>query len=269
MVTLTNGQFFGQTNSRTNLGGVTLTDTEYTHDRVNWHYHENAYFTLLLEGHVIEGNKKEIYHCPAGTLLFHNWQEAHYNIKPNGFTRGFHIEIDEGWINTQEVRLKLSEGSINISHPQIKIRAYHIFKEFKMADTTSHLAIDSLLVDVLSGMSDIQEKRHRAIPEWAVTLRDILNDAPKEEWTLICLAKMLNIHPVHLSRNFSKYFGCNLGDYIRIIKVQNAFSLLANKNLSLTDITYSCGFADQSHFIRCFKAVNHVKPSQFRRFFKK
>lgn len=59
MVKLTNGQFFGQTNDTTYLNGVTLTDTEYTHEKVDWHYHENAYFTLILEGRVIEGNKKE------------------------------------------------------------------------------------------------------------------------------------------------------------------------------------------------------------------
>ena len=83
------GEFYGQTNKTINLEGITLTDTVYTHDKVDWHYHENAYFTFILQGNVIEGNKKEIYNCSAGDLLFHNWQEPHYNIKPEGIYKRF------------------------------------------------------------------------------------------------------------------------------------------------------------------------------------
>ena len=99
MKKLLTGQFYGQTNQTIYLDGITLTDTEYTHDKVDWHYHENAYFTFILQGNVIEGNKKEVYNCSEGSLLFHNWQEPHYNIKPTGFTRGFQIELEQKWID--------------------------------------------------------------------------------------------------------------------------------------------------------------------------
>ncbi len=91
METLKTGSFYGQTNQTLHLDFATITDTEYTHDKVDWHYHENAYFTFILDGKVIEGNKKEVYNCTAGSLLFHNWQDPNYNIKPKGYTRGFHI----------------------------------------------------------------------------------------------------------------------------------------------------------------------------------
>ena len=45
---LQTGQFHGQTNRTIALEGITLTDTEYTLDKVDWHYHENAYFTYLM-----------------------------------------------------------------------------------------------------------------------------------------------------------------------------------------------------------------------------
>jgi AraC-like DNA-binding protein len=269
MVTLLKGQFYGQTNSTTKICGITLTDTEYTHEKVDWHYHENAYFTLILEGRMIEGNKKEVYQCPQGTLLFHNWHDAHYNIKPEGFTRGFHIEIDQGWCKAQETNLNVLKGSSELNHPKIKVEAYNIFKESKINDGNSPLAIQVLLINLLSQISGTDEKKYLGTPGWVTKIRDILNDMPTEEWTLTALAKALEIHPVHLSRGFSKYFGANLGDYIRFIKIQRALSMLANKSQSLTDITYACGFADQSHFIRCFKAVNHLNPAQFRKIFSK
>ena len=60
MVTLLKGQFYGQTNITAEILRIRLTDTEYTHDSVDWHYQENAYFTLVLQGRMIEGNKKEV-----------------------------------------------------------------------------------------------------------------------------------------------------------------------------------------------------------------
>jgi AraC-like DNA-binding protein len=269
MVTLSKGQFYGQTNITAEICGITLTDTEYTHDKVDWHYHENAYFTLVLEGRMIEGNKKEKYQCPQGTLLFHNWQEAHYNIKPAGFTRGFHIEIDQSWCKAQEMNLSIMQGSSQLYHPTTIIGAYNIFKESKIDDGNSELAIQVLLTNLLSQISGSDGKTYRTLPGWVTKLRDLLNDTRTETWTLTSLSKTLDIHPVHLSRDFSKYFGVNLGDYIRSIKVQRALSMLAASHLSLTDIAYDCGFADQSHFIRCFKAVNHLKPAQFRKIFSK
>ena len=64
---LRTGHFFGETNRRICLDGITLTDTEYTHERVDWHYHENAYFTFILQGKLIEGNKKESYNWRHST----------------------------------------------------------------------------------------------------------------------------------------------------------------------------------------------------------
>lgn len=265
MKSLKTGQFYGQTNEIIRLNGITLTDTEYTHDKVDWHYHENAYFTFILEGSVLEGNRKEIYHCSAGSLLFHNWQEAHYNIKPAGFTRGFHIELEHTWFNSHDIKLDSVQGSINLINPELKIALYKIFKETKVADATSHLAIQVLLLETLARMARGCEITHRKIPGWVFRIRDILHDTSSENWTLEALSQALEIHPVHLSRDFSKYFNCSLGNYIRSIRIQRSLALLPNRDLSLTDIALECGFADQSHFIRCFKAMNAVKPSHFRK----
>lgn len=265
MENLKTGQFFGQTNETIRLKGLTLTDTEYTHEKVDWHYHENAYFTFILEGRVIEGNKKETYHCSAGSLLFHNWQESHYNIKPKGFTRGFHIELDLNWLNQYQIAQGAIQGSINIQDPHIKIEMYNIVKETKLDHRSNNLVIDSLLVALLSRLTTNHDSLSRRIPSWILKLREILHETHCESWTLQSLSASLNIHPVHLSRDFSKYFGCNLGEYIRTIKVQRSLSLLSDKRLSLTDVALESGFSDQSHFIRSFKASNNISPLHYRK----
>jgi AraC family transcriptional regulator len=262
---LQTGEFHGQTNKTIHLNGITLTDTEYTHDKVDWHYHENAYFTFILQGNVIEGNKKEIYNCSAGSLLFHNWQEPHYNIKPKGFTRGFHIELEQQWLNGFDFGLGDLMGSINISNPDLKLLLYKIVKVSKIEDDTTALAVQSLLLQLMAQMVNDNKISVKKAPLWVNKIREILHDKFCDKITLADLSNDLNIHPVHLSRDFHKYFYCSLGEYIRKLKIEKSLSLLSKKNTPLSDISFECGFADQSHFIRCFKQINGINPLEYRK----
>ncbi|MGK9127176.1 helix-turn-helix transcriptional regulator [Olivibacter sp. SA151] len=265
---LHSGEFFGQTNQTLRFGGLTFTDTEYTHEYVDWHYHENAYFTFILQGAVVEGNKKEVYHCTPGTLLFHYWQEAHYNIKPKGFTRGFHIELTPEWFNSYGLNKNMLQGSIHLQHPELIRLMYSIVKETKLDGINSRLHVDTLLVNLFTtAAGDINnEQRKNKKPVWVKQIRELLHDTPIDcQLTLSSLSQYLDIHPVHLSRDFSKHFNCSLGEYTRALKVQKALSLLPDPHLSLTTIAVQCGFADQSHFIRSFKALYHITPLVYRR----
>lgn len=262
MKQLQKGTFYGQTNETIALQGLTLTDTVYTHSKVDWHYHEHAYFTFIIEGNVIEGNKKEIYNCKAGDLLFHNWQEPHYNIKPDGFTRGFHVEIEQHWFDTLELTENNLQGSINISNPDIKLLMYKVFRAAKIEGSAVDFSIQTLLMEILSKLEQHNKTLLYKNPKWVQCIDEILHDQIGEKITLEYLSKIAGIHPVHLSRDFSKYFHCTLSEYVRKLKVEKALSLIALKKSSLTEIAHECGFSDQSHFTRCFKDVNGLNPSE-------
>lgn len=265
MKQLQTGEFFGKTSKTIYLDAITLTDTEYTLNKVDWHYHENAYFTFILQGNIIEGNKKEIYNCSAGSLLFHNWQEPHYNIKPDGFTRGFQIELKNTWFDNLDFNIDLLQGSMKIENVDIKFLMYNIFKETKIEDSATALTIQTLILQILAEMFQKTEIITQQNPIWVKKIKEILFYEYSDRLTLEYLSKTLHIHPVHLSRNFSKYFNCNLGDYLRKLKIEKSFTLLPNKELSLTEIAYESGFSDQSHFCRCFKCVSGISPNNFRK----
>jgi len=265
MKQLAPGNFFGQINQTKKLGGIISTDTGYTHDYVDWHYHENAYFTFILEGKIIEQSKNQTYQCTAGSLLFHNWQEAHCNIKPKGFTRGFHIELNNKWLTDFDIDISKLGGSINICNPGIKILLHQIFKETKVMDNVSAVSIQQLLLQVFYQLLYDDKNFTNKNPLWVNKLKEILHDDLVQTLSLDHLAGLLNIHPVHLSRDFIKYFNCNLGEYIRRIRIERSLSLLPNRELSLTDIAFTCGFFDQSHFLRWFKQFNGITPSAYRK----
>jgi AraC-like DNA-binding protein len=59
-----------------------------------------------------------------------------------------------------------------------------------------------------------------------------------------------------------------LGEYIRKLKIEKSLIFL-HKNDSLSEIAFDCGFADQSHFIRCFKENIGITPLKYRKILKK
>lgn len=267
MKNLRNGEFFGQTIETLRFGGLTITDTEYTHAFVDWHYHENPYFTFLLQGNMTEGNKKEIYDCAAGTLLYHHWQDSHYNTKPDVFTRGFHIEISEDWFDRNQLLKDKTEGSFNIKNPAVKLLMYRIFKETKNIDNSFEISTDQILLDIFHEIAGLKTSREKN-PLWVKQIDEILHETFMDKLNLSDLAKIVNIHPIHLSRDFKKYFHCTLGEYLRKLKVENSLKIL-NESESLSEVALECGFSDQSHFIRCFKENIGITPLKYRNILKK
>jgi AraC-like DNA-binding protein len=104
-------------------------------------------------------------------------------------------------------------------------------------------------------------------PVWVSQINEILHESFTESLNLTELSKTLNIHPIHLSRDFHKYFHCNLGEYLRKLKLNKSLELLTLPH-SLKDIAIECGFSDQSHFTRCFKENIGITPLKYRNLLK-
>lgn len=259
---LKEGQYFGQLNHKINFNGITITDTEYTHDYVDWHTHENPYFTFLLQGKLIEENKKESYTLLQGSLLFHNWQDFHRNIKPPEFTRGAHIEINRNWTNNLDFDMNEIEGSINIENPTIKNLVIKILLESKKTDNYSQASIELLLLELLSITKNDKEIEGSKKPKWFKKLQEFIYENHDNKITLEQVSSQLNLHPVYLSRSFHKYYGTTFGQYCRAIRLNKAINSVMSKKHNLTDIAYLSQYYDQSHMISDFKNNLNVTPKE-------
>jgi AraC family transcriptional regulator len=219
----------------------------------------------LLTGNMLETNKKESYECSAGTLLFHNWQDAHCNIKHPGYTRGFHIELENDFFERYQVPLSQMEGSLKLDSPVLKLLFRHMYMETKYAGAIETLAIGESLFKVFGLLVDVKQRETARQPAWVKKMKEVLNEADTSTLCWDTLAAIAQVHPVHLSRQFPKYFDTTVGDYLKKLRIEEAAGLLTNVEVSLTHISYQCGFADQSHFIRSFKQAVGVTPLQYRK----
>lgn len=264
MEKLEKGQFYGQHKKVTTCKHIVITDTAYTLDKVDWHYHEHAYFTYLLKGKLTEINKKNTHTLTPGSLLFHHWQDAHYNIKPPGYAQGFHVEIEKAWFTHHEIDVSRFAGSQELGDPVKKKLFAQLYHETTLGAGASELSIQGLLLQVFGEMSR-PTPHQRQRPGWIERVREILHDRFAENVSLDILSKEANVHPVHLSREFPRYFRTTLGEYIRALRVAKSEELLAQQHLSIAAVAYACGFADQSHFTRCFKEAHGITPAVYRK----
>jgi AraC family transcriptional regulator len=260
------GQFTGDTFRSISFDGITASETEYDYRFIDWHYHDNPYFSLITLGNCREINRRGTFECSPDTVLFHNHHDPHSSIKSDGsVSRHFQLEMSTDWCRKLEIDPDRLPASAHISNTKIKLLFYGIYRETKLFDDSSSLVIDSLLLQAFDAMHGVEKSLASTRPRWVNKIDEILRDNFDGKHSLRELSDQLDLHPGHLSRDFSRYFRCGFSEYIRRIKVEKALTMLRDKKLSLAEIAATCGFADQSHFNRCFKEFVSVTPRAYRK----
>lgn len=84
------------------------------------------------------------------------------------------------------------------------------------------------------------------------------------EFNVNKLAKQLNISTTQLYRKLKELTGHSPVEFIRILKLQKAYSLLNQKNNTVKEVCYLTGFNNLSYFIKCFREQFGVTPASFR-----
>ena len=94
---------------------------------------------------------------------------------------------------------------------------------------------------------------------------DVIKELTKDDFfdNIENVAARYGITSRYLQKIFLQHTGLTPKLYSKINRFQNSLVLVAQKNASLTSIAYECGYFDQSHFIRDFKAFTGQTPSSF------
>lgn len=239
------------------------------HRIVERHTHDEAHFVLVLEGLYVstaEGAPP----VSAGTRLIFN---------PAGTTHRDRFEARDRVIDGRFLTISLSsetvrEAATRTGIPQqatVVDAAEAVATALQLARacvrvgsdapfTQQSLALDLLLRTVHAGGS----ASTRQPPQWLRLAREQLDDALGYPVNVAEVARVVGVHPVHLSRVFRQHVGVSPADYLRRRRLEQSRALLQHTARSLSDIADVCGFSDQSHFSNAFRAAHGVTPTTFR-----
>lgn len=90
-----------------------------------------------------------------------------------------------------------------------------------------------------------------------------------QSFSLKKLAKDHKISERHIQIIFKEYVGISPRGLFSVQRFVRSLQLVRNSSLSLTDIGYECGYFDQAHFIREFKAYTGTTPLQVTKYTQK
>lgn len=102
------------------------------------------------------------------------------------------------------------------------------------------------------------------LPEAVVAIRRYLDAHFTEIDSVAEVAEALYYTREHVARLFRLSFNTTVSDYIRTRRVAYARTLI-DGGMPLSDVCFRAGFGNMSTFIRAFRAVTGMTPSEFRR----
>lgn len=139
----------------------------------------------------------------------------------------------------------------------------------RLEDGSSALEGEETMYSVLSAMfsrhgSAIVVPRDLAEPVGVRRARDDIDAHFDEEISLERLSREAGLSRAHLIRAFRKHYFITPHAYQTDQRIRHARHLL-RLGTSPADTALACGFADQAHFTRHFKARTALTPGQYRR----
>jgi AraC family transcriptional regulator len=259
-------QFPGVSASSRSLGGFRLWDLLYApHTRVSEHEHEVARFCMAIRGSCREiyGGKSRYFEpltwdfLPAGN--------THTLIVSRAGMCVFSIEVAQRWLEQTGQYCTPVETPMHSKGGAMGALLPKLYREYNNMDASSPLIIEGLVMEMLGEISRSQARKvERRPPHWLRQVIELLHEHFSERLQLSTIAQAVGVHPVHLAREFRRFYRCTVGEYARRLRIEYACRELASSKLTLAQIALAAGFADQSHFTRTFKQQTGMSPVQYR-----
>jgi AraC family transcriptional regulator len=265
------GAFYGRVDRRISGVGleIALLDVD-PHRVVERHSHEDAHFVFVLEGLYLSSAQ----HAPPvsdGPTLIYN---------PPGTTHRDRFDARDRVVSGRFLTLSIATELVEVAHasagsipsramtvsaPPAHLLARRLVDSCARGDRADALQRDSLALELLDAVAELQRESSRRAPAWLARAREQLDDALGCDVGVADVAREVGVHPVHLARVFRQYHGKTPGDYLRRRRLEYAASLLRETNRPISDLAISCGFVDQSHLTTAFRRAFRMTPTVYRR----
>lgn len=96
-------------------------------------------------------------------------------------------------------------------------------------------------------------------------LRTQLYNTPSDPWSAKQMADSLDLSLSYFQHLYKKFFHCACQQDIISARLEQAKFYLSTSNMNIRSLADFCGYGNELHFMRQFKTVVGMTPSEFRR----
>jgi AraC family transcriptional regulator len=248
--------------------GCTVTDAWFPPGVVlEPHTHERPIFAVMLDGSFDSAIAHRRLDCTPAAVWTEPREERHANYIGRAGARVLVVQPDPARSDLFAPFASLTDQVHLLRHAGIAADARRVLTELDVADTLTPLAIDSLVLTMMTAASRLRFGRRdqRTLPAWLARAQEILHAHFRDRVQLADVAAAVGVQPSHLAHAFRRHFRTTVGAYVRSLRLDWAVNQLARTNEPLASIALAAGYSDQSHFTRECRRVRGVSPGEYRR----
>jgi AraC family transcriptional regulator len=257
-------EFYGEDRRHRRVAAAQLVEKCHAPDeRLPRHRHSFPYLSFVVAGGYWERSGVETTACGPGVLVVHPGGEAHEDHFGARASRLLVVEPTPEALPPEASRA--FERRAVLEGPHVRRLMGSLLDELAQDDDLSDLAVQGALLElaVLVLRSPAAAGPAGEAPAWLREAARIVAERCCEPIALSDVAREVGVHASHLAREVRRHYGSSVGELVRRARIQHALRRIHAVG-SLAELAMECGFADQSHFTRCFRRLVGVTPGRYR-----
>ncbi len=220
----------------------------------------NAEFSLLPGQYILlKAGEEHFGHRPSEGRLSYLW--AHFRSDC-----GFETANDDSggytYLLSETARLSDLGRTAQLFHQLMDMS----LEEKLYTQNMSDYAMSLLLMEISQEYfrhGDSSDK----LPAAVVSAREWIKNHYYHPFDVCSLAAALGYRADYLSSLFKRYMGISIVRYTNQLRIKTAKTLLSNYDITIKEAAFSCGFSDEKYFMKVFKQLESITPSQYKNSF--
>ncbi len=267
--TLGHGAFFGESVCQREVPGFCLSAMTpvLPPEQIQTHTHETAHFVLVLAGQYVSTARYAPAIAESPFLVYNPPGTTHRDRFHRLGGRFLTISITPERLRNVSEHIPLVGEAVVLRGNRARTLAQRLAAELRGWRPASGLVAEGLSLELMAEVTARATRLDGCPPPWLRQARELLREQCALSASIAEIAATVQVHPVHLTRTFRRFFRCTPGEYLRACRLERAAALLVQTRKSLSEIAFESGFADQSHFSKAFARDFRMSPRHYRRHF--
>ncbi len=241
------------------------------------HWHTRTEFIIVLEGvlNVTCGNMSKV--LVKGDILFVNPHQLHAAKSGKDGVKYYALILEDNLSNG--LRVKINNQYVKLFPSKVKFQSYikdekiyelliEIIKEDQEKKESYELFIQAAIINVFARLYRFYIEKNDNSVYLNTNLNQILTYIEEhyyDDITTDSISKHFKYNKSHFCRIFKQYTGTSFVNYLTILRLEKAFSILKSTNKPISEIAVDVGFGSSNYFSRLFYKYYGKRPSEIKK----
>lgn len=230
------------------------------------------YLVLLIKSPATFKLNGELIHTTSNTFFLYDkntpqYYEAYLEPFSNDW---FHFELTQDEMSFfKQLHIPFEQPLILTDFPffslLIKLMSHEFYgnSSYKLEVLNHYLQL--FFIKISEAYQTTFTNQHALRSNQLNLLRSKIYTHPYNKWSIEGLAHEITLSPSYFQRLYKKTFGISCLNDIINARIEHAKFSLTQTDLSIKNIAQICGYENDVHFMRQFKNLTNLTPSQYRK----